>query len=73
MTRDLTPWERLETQLIRGQYRIGREAARDIAEKITEEHGFWDFEERKRAFEAENARPVLTLLPGGNTVEHEAA
>lgn len=65
MTRKLTEWEKLDNQLILGQCRIGEEAARDIARRITNQHGFWDYEERKRAQRARNGRGRLTLLPGG--------
>lgn len=78
MTRKLTPEEklrdqsaveRLNLQLILGQCRIGNAAAREIAHRITGEHGFWDFEERKRAHEVQEARPMLTLIHGGQPTD----
>jgi hypothetical protein len=73
MTRELSAVEKLNNQLILGQCRIGRNAAREIAERVTQEHGFWDFEERKAASQPEPGRPVLTLLPGGGQSRHRAA
>ena len=48
-----TQTEVLEEQLLFRRCRIGREAARDIARRVEGEHGFWDFEERKRALEGQ--------------------
>lgn len=65
MTRELTPRQRLDNQLLLGQCRVGPDAAREIARRITGQHGFWDFAERKRAQQTQNRGVVLTLLPGG--------
>lgn len=73
MTRKLTEPERLECQLIRGQYRVGPEAARDIARRITDEHGFWDFKQRRRRYrKAQREQVTLTLLPGGQADDRAA-
>lgn len=65
MTRKPTPKQWLQNELILGRCRIGEEAAREIARTVTDQHGFWDFEERKRAHRAQSMRERLTLLPGG--------
>lgn len=71
--RDQSPVERLNNQLVLGQCRIGHDAAREIARRITGEHGFWDYEERKRAAQpAQIARPVLTLVPDEQSAEMAA-
>jgi hypothetical protein len=72
MTRKLTPREELDNQLLLGQCRVGPEAAREIARRITSQHGFWDYAERKRAQRAQTIRPVLTLLPGGHSADKAA-
>lgn len=72
MTRELTPRQRLDNQLILGQCRVGADAAREIARRITGQHGFWDFEERKRVAGTQSSRPVLTLLPGGQSMDKAA-
>lgn len=72
MTRKLTEMERLECQLIRGQYRVGPEAAREIARRVTDDHGFWDFEERRRAARRLMLVPV-DVLPQGDEAVQEAA
>lgn len=59
--RQPTEIERLATDLYTGRCRAGREAAREVAARITEQHGFWDYEERKRACEIRNAQPVAVL------------
>lgn len=73
MTRELTPRQQLDNQLILGQCRVGPDAAREIARRITSQHGFWDLAERKRAHgAAQNRRVVLTLLPGGQSTRKVA-
>ena len=67
MTRELTPAQRLGNQITLGQCRIGNEAARAIARRVTDEHGFWDFEERKRASQVQVERPMLTVIHGGQS------
>lgn len=51
----------LEEQLLFRRCRVGNEAARDIARRVEAAHGFWDFEERKRAHEAQTATSVETI------------
>lgn len=41
----------LGEQLLFRRCRIGHEAAREIARRIQDQHGFWDFDERKRSQE----------------------
>jgi hypothetical protein len=60
-----TEVDRLADQLTLGQYRVGPEAARDIAERVTGEHGFWDFEERKAAHLAQIAQSVKVITVSG--------
>ena len=58
-----TQAEVLEEQLLFRRCRIGRDAARDIAQRVEAGHGFWDFEERKRAaLEAEKASAESTSV-----------
>jgi hypothetical protein len=73
MTRELTPAERLDNQVTLGQCRIGNEAARAIARRVTDEHGFWDYEERKLAQQSQPARSVLTVIHGERQPEDLAA
>lgn len=67
-----TPAQRLENQLILGQCRIGAEAAREIARRITGQHGFWDFEERKRAAQVRAENRVITLRSTGYATQQAA-
>lgn len=42
----VTEEDLLWTRLALGQIRVGRDAARKIAARITAEHGFWDHPDR---------------------------
>jgi uncharacterized protein (UPF0210 family) len=42
-------FDRLVNQVVLGKVRVGPDAARDIARRIEEEHGFWDYQERRSA------------------------
>lgn len=53
--RPQTAEERLAKDLLFRQCRAGRDAAREIAQRVQASHGFWDLEERKRARQAQNA------------------
>lgn len=52
MMRPLTELQKSEIDVYTGRCRIGPDAAREIARRIQGDHGFWDYEERRRSFEA---------------------
>lgn len=62
----LTETEKLEMQLLFRRCYIGPDAAREIAHRVESEHGFWDFEERKRA----HARTVMLNVVTGEGTPH---
>lgn len=45
--RRLTEEDRLRNQVLSDKVRIGPEAAREIARRIEQQHGFWDFTVRR--------------------------
>lgn len=66
-----TPVSELSYQLLFGKCYVGPDAARAIAKKVEGEHGFWDFEERKRLAEQERQNALepapAVLITGGKT------
>lgn len=49
LRRPRTEAERLGYQIAAGKVRVGPDAARAIARRIEQQHGFWDFPERRTA------------------------
>lgn len=66
-----TSLSELADQLLFGKCYTGPDAARAIAAHVEGQHGFWDFEERKRLAALERERHTamlnkLVLISGGN-------
>lgn len=55
-----TQVDELEEQLLFRRCRIGRSAAREIAQRIEGQHGFWDIDMRK-ALESWKAAPTGSI------------
>lgn len=52
----------LNEQLLFGKCRVGRDAAREIARRVEAGHGFWDFDQRKRTSEGQNATDSTSVV-----------
>lgn len=44
-----TDSKRIKNQIANHTVRVGPDAAREIALRIEDRHGFWDFDDRRRA------------------------